>query len=398
MSSYNHTTIGRIESVSTHSDSKSNDDAVPQSPSQSQSVTATISGGPGAQCNTGSVPVQSASASRKRKTQHTLHSFFHQSTSPVKKNGTSNTVLVRDLVNRTSKRHRVDQTSESESASKTLSVRASAPATAAGSQPRRLSMCLTPEQIQRIEANKCAALEKLRQKNQIGFAQLEQLLSEPGWRDTLSNQFRKPYFQSLAKYLATREAQGARIFPPKHLIFRSMELCPWDSVKVVILGQDPYHAPGQAEGLSFSVPKGIAIPSSLRNIYKELGTDLPDFKAPRHGHLTGWARQGVLMLNTALTVEQARPGAHSKQGWQPFTDAAIRALSLRRSNIVFMLWGGHAKGKLSLIRTDKHLVLKCAHPSGLSAHRGFYGCKHFSKTNAYLKQHGMEPINWNDVE
>ncbi len=216
---------------------------------------------------------------------------------------------------------------------------------------------------------------------------------EAGWKAALHEEFDKPYMRQLSEFLRQEKAAGKVVFPPGPLIFNALNSTPLDQVKVVILGQDPYHGPGQAHGLCFSVQPGVPTPPSLQNIYKELKRDL-NIDIPRHGNLQHWAEQGVLLLNTSLTVEQGNAGSHAAKGWQPFTDRIIEVVSERRPHLVFLLWGSHAQGKQKLIDATKHLVLKSAHPSPLSAHRGFNGNGHFSRTNKYLQQQGLEPIDW----
>ena len=215
---------------------------------------------------------------------------------------------------------------------------------------------------------------------------------EASWKAALAEEFEKPYFQALIDFLKKEKAAGKVIFPPGPLIFNAFECTPIDAVKVVILGQDPYHNPGEAMGLSFSVPKGVKVPPSLKNIYQELLTDLQIPKA-EHGDLSNWARQGVFLLNTMLTVEQKQAGSHQKAGWHFFTDAVIQTLSEKREHLVFMLWGNPARKKAELIDGTKHLILEAAHPSPLAG-GAFFNCKHFSKANAYLKEHGIGEINW----
>lgn len=212
------------------------------------------------------------------------------------------------------------------------------------------------------------------------------------WQDFLREEKTKNYFQSLLKFLNER-LQKAVIYPPKADWFKAITLTPYDDVKVVILGQDPYHQPHQAMGLSFSVPVGVKVPPSLRNIYQELHDDI-GFKIPSHGDLSLWAKRGVLLLNTTLTVEDSKPMSHAKSGWEIFTNTIIEALNQKATPVVFMLWGRHAQSKEELIKNPQHLILKAPHPSPLSAHRGFLGCKHFSKANDYLKKHQLEPINY----
>ena len=216
---------------------------------------------------------------------------------------------------------------------------------------------------------------------------------EPSWKALLQDEFKKPYFKQIVDHLKTEREQGKTIYPPGSLIFNAFNQTPFDQVKVVILGQDPYHGAGQAMGLSFSVPRGIMPPPSLVNIFKVLQEDT-GMRTPQHGDLTAWARQGVMLLNASLTVRAADPMSHSKIGWHHFTDAVISKISQQRTHVVFLLWGKFAQEKTKLIDGSKHLVLKAAHPSPLSAHNGFFGCRHFSRTNEYLIKNGMDPINW----
>lgn len=216
---------------------------------------------------------------------------------------------------------------------------------------------------------------------------------EESWKQVLEGEFKQPYFQSLATFLKKEKSSGKKVYPPGSLIFNAFNTTPFNEVKVVILGQDPYHNPGEAMGLSFSVPKDKKIPPSLRNIYKELYEDL-GIPIPRHGDLTKWAEQGVFLLNAMLTVEHRSPRSHQKIGWQDFTDSVIRKLSEEREGLVFMLWGGFAKKKEVLIDDNKHLILKAAHPSPLAG-GAYFGSRHFSQANEYLKKQGKEPIDWN---
>lgn len=216
---------------------------------------------------------------------------------------------------------------------------------------------------------------------------------EPTWKNALRAEFDKPYMQQLGLFLRQEKAAGKVIYPAGSAIFNALNSTPLDQVKVVIIGQDPYHGPGQAHGLCFSVQPGVAIPPSLQNIYKELHRDL-QIPIPSHGCLQAWAEQGVLLLNTSLTVEQGRAGSHANAGWQPFTDKIIEVVSAQRDHLVFLLWGSHAQSKEHFIDPHKHLILKSAHPSPLSAHRGFLGNGHFSRTNAFLQQNGLQPIDW----
>lgn len=216
---------------------------------------------------------------------------------------------------------------------------------------------------------------------------------EPTWKQQLGTEFDKPYFATLAEQVRQAYRMGP-CFPPSRLVFNAFDLCPFNEVKVVIMGQDPYHEPGQAMGLSFSVPEGVAIPPSLQNIFKEIQADLGK-PLPTSGDLTRWASQGVLLLNATLTVQAHVANSHQGLGWSVFTDAAIRALSAHREHLVFMLWGGYARSKRSLIDGQRHLILESVHPSPLSANRGgWFGNHHFSRCNAYLRSHGLTEIDW----
>lgn len=214
------------------------------------------------------------------------------------------------------------------------------------------------------------------------------------WEELLGQEKQQPYFQQMLEFVESERAAGKTIYPLKKDIFNAFRLTKLDKVKVVILGQDPYHGPNQAHGLSFSVLPQIKPPPSLANIYKELAADIPNFIIPVHGYLQSWAEQGVLLLNTVLTVEQAKAHSHAKIGWEQFTDTVIQQLSEHCSGLVFLLWGSHAQKKGEVIDAQKHHVLKAPHPSPLSAYRGFFGCKHFSKTNELLKQQDKSPIQW----
>ena len=215
---------------------------------------------------------------------------------------------------------------------------------------------------------------------------------DSSWQRVLQAEFDKPYFELLTQYVR-QQYQTRRCFPPAGLIFNAFDSCPFDQVRVVIIGQDPYHEPGQAMGLSFSVPEGVPIPPSLMNIYKEINRDLGT-PIPVSGDLRRWAQQGVLLLNATLTVEAHKAGSHQGKGWEELTDAAIMALNERREHLVFMLWGSYAQRKGQYINRRRHLVLEAPHPSPLSAYRGFIGCGHFSAANAYLEQHHQQPIRW----
>lgn len=215
-----------------------------------------------------------------------------------------------------------------------------------------------------------------------------------GWKEALKNEFSKPYFHQIVELLRTEKNSRQEVYPPGSLIFNAFNTTDLQAVKVVIIGQDPYHGPGQAHGLSFSVQKGIKPPPSLINIYKEIETDL-GIRMPRgNGDLSYWANQGVLLLNASLTVRANQPNSHSGIGWQEFTDQVIQVLNYQKSNLVFLLWGNFAKEKGQYIDEKKHLVLKAAHPSPFAADKGFFGCRHFSKTNEYLTKNGKEPIDW----
>ncbi|MAD45751.1 MAG: uracil-DNA glycosylase [Oceanospirillaceae bacterium] len=215
----------------------------------------------------------------------------------------------------------------------------------------------------------------------------------PSWQAVLGAEFDKPYMHNLREFLKQEKAAGKVIFPPGAQIFNAFNHTPFDQVRVVIIGQDPYHGPGQAHGLSFSVQPGVKVPPSLVNIFKEIEADL-GIRMSGSGDLTPWADQGVLLLNATLTVEQANAGSHQKKGWEEFTDAAIKALNEQRSGLVFVLWGSYAQKKGSVIDPQRHLVLKSPHPSPLSAHRGFFGNRQFSSINQYLINQGQAPVNW----
>jgi uracil-DNA glycosylase len=215
----------------------------------------------------------------------------------------------------------------------------------------------------------------------------------PSWKSRLATEFAAPAMQALREFLVAAKADGRRIYPPGSLIFSALDHTPFDAVKVVILGQDPYHGPGQAHGLSFSVPPGVPPPPSLLNIFAEIERDL-GFPRPRHGCLHYWADQGVLLLNAVLTVEAGQAGSHQGKGWEAFTDAIVDKLNREREHLVFLLWGSYAQAKGRLIDAHRHKVLKAPHPSPLSAHRGFIGCGHFSAANRYIEAHGGTPIDW----
>lgn len=215
---------------------------------------------------------------------------------------------------------------------------------------------------------------------------------EPSWKEALKSEFTSPYFKELSENVREAYLRDA-VYPPPKLVFHAFELCPFDTVRVVILGQDPYHGKGQAHGLCFSVPNDVSAPPSLQNIYKEIKDDLGK-DIPASGNLERWAEQGVLLLNATLTVLRGQAGSHQGLGWEQFTDAVIQKISDEKEHVVFLLWGRYAQEKGKNIDETKHLVLKAAHPSPFSANNGFFGCKHFSQTNEYLKERGLEPIDW----
>ncbi|KAL6192344.1 hypothetical protein ACLB2K_033435 [Fragaria x ananassa] len=261
---------------------------------------------------------------------------------------------------------------------------------------------LTAEQKSRMEFQKLLAGAKRNRAtcsrrlsdSKAKGVKLEELLVEDTWLTALPSELKKPYAVNLSKFVESEISGGAvPIYPPSHLIFDALNSTPFDRVKAVILGQDPYHGPGQAMGLSFSVPQGVKVPSSLVNIFKELNKDV-GCSIPSHGNLEKWAVQGVLLLNAVLTVRDHQANSHAKKGWEQFTDAVIGTISKKKEGVVFLLWGNSAQQKSSLVDVSKHHILKAAHPSGLSAHRGFFGCRHFSRTNQLLKEMGIPPIDW----
>ena len=214
------------------------------------------------------------------------------------------------------------------------------------------------------------------------------------WKEAIGEEKQKPYFQHILQQVQQAKAAGKMVYPPQSEIFSAFSLTEFEAVKVVILGQDPYHGPNQAHGLAFSVKPPVAPPPSLVNIYKELAQDIPNFQIPHHGYLVDWAKQGVLLLNTVLTVEQGQAHSHANFGWETFTDKVIEQLNLHRENLVFLLWGSHAQKKGQFIDQNRHCVLRAPHPSPLSAHRGFFGCHHFSQVNHYLESKELSPIQW----
>lgn len=217
------------------------------------------------------------------------------------------------------------------------------------------------------------------------------------WHDVLADEKEKPYFKETLQAVAQQRAAGVTVYPPQKDVFNAFKLTELGDIKVVILGQDPYHGPNQAHGLAFSVLPGVAIPPSLLNMYKELEQDIDGFQRPQHGFLESWATQGVMLLNTVLTVEAGKAHSHARLGWETFTDRVIDAINTHREGVVFLLWGSHAQKKGSIIDAQRHHVLKAPHPSPLSAHRGFLGCRHFSQTNALLSKAGETPIDWTPV-
>ena len=223
--------------------------------------------------------------------------------------------------------------------------------------------------------------------------QQREIKLESSWKQRLQDEFDLPYMADLRQYLLDRKRNGAVIYPPGKLIFNALDSTPFGQVKIVIFGQDPYHGPGQAHGLCFSVPEGVAVPPSLLNIYKEIESDLGRPR-PASGNLQSWADQGILLLNAVLTVERGHASAHQGKGWEKFTDRVVAELNAGRENLVFLLWGSYAMKKGAIIDRDRHLVLTAPHPSPLSAHRGFFGCRHFSTANAWLESHGMNPVRW----
>ncbi|XP_064613865.1 uracil-DNA glycosylase-like [Liolophura sinensis] len=264
--------------------------------------------------------------------------------------------------------------------------------------PKRKSTGNTPESPKKIRFSEDSKFQKpTKDKPKSGAAErdlhLSDLIHEPSWNEALNEELQAPYFKELEKKLAADYEAGKKIFPPQKLIFNAFNTTPLDKVKVVILGQDPYHDDEQAHGLSFSVPRGVRVPPSLKNIYKELATDVPGFKDPSHGCLLEWAERGVMLLNATLTVEAHQPNSHAKYGWQKFTDKVIKVISDSCDGVVFILWGGFAQKKDKLINGNKHTIIKAAHPSPLSVTK-FLGCKCFSKANAELAKRGKSPVDW----
>ncbi|KAI8380226.1 uracil-DNA glycosylase-like protein [Blakeslea trispora] len=253
------------------------------------------------------------------------------------------------------------------------------------------------DEVEENEQKDPKKLFKNADKETLELLDLEMRTMNYNWLKVLAPELVKPNFLKLKRYLNAELAAKKTIFPPLNQIYSWSNYTPPSKVKVVVLGQDPYHNFNQAHGLSFSVVKGVKVPPSLVNMYKALKNDYPDFEIPKHGYLESWAQQGVLMLNTSLSVEAHKAGSHANQGWEGLTDAVINHLNERKSNIVFMLWGSHAQKKGARINQKKHLVLKSVHPSPLSAHRGFFECGHFKKANEYLESHGRPTIDWNTL-
>jgi len=224
-----------------------------------------------------------------------------------------------------------------------------------------------------------------------------QVKIENSWKQKLKGEFEQEYFKALTSYVKKEYLEG-KVYPAPKNIFRAFDLCPFDTVKVVIIGQDPYHGDGQANGLCFAVGEETSLPPSLQNIFKEIESDLEQSLVHKSGDLSRWAEQGVLLLNATLTVRASAAGSHQGKGWEQFTDAVIKALSEEREHLVFILWGNYAKAKGAHIDRSRHLVLEAAHPSPLSAYNGFFGCRHFSKANEYLAEHGQTPIDWSQVK
>lgn len=222
-------------------------------------------------------------------------------------------------------------------------------------------------------------------------------MPELNWSDVIGAEKQQPYFLDTMAYVAAERAAGKEIYPPEHDVFNAFRYTPFEQVKVVILGQDPYHGPNQAHGLCFSVLPGVPVPPSLVNMYKELAQDIAGFQIPQHGYLKSWADQGVLLLNTVLTVERGQAHSHAKLGWETFTDRVIAAVNEHRQGVIFLLWGAHAQKKGRIIDRQRHHVLTAPHPSPLSAHRGFLGCRHFSQTNQLLAQQNLPAIDWQPV-
>ncbi|KAE8773536.1 uracil-DNA glycosylase [Hordeum vulgare] len=278
-------------------------------------------------------------------------------------------------------------------------LRSGAAATATSLPPSSDHSPLSPEQRRRADTNLALArarrnLRLAESKAAGGAAKLEELLVEDTWLEALSGELRKPYALDLCRFVAHERLHAkVPVYPPPHLVFHALHTIPFHDVKAVIIGQDPYHGPGQAMGLSFSVPEGIKIPSSLQNIFKELHKDV-GCTIPSHGNLERWAVQVKLFDKTLDLLKEHQANSHAKKGWEQFTDAVIKTISQKKSGLVFILWGNSAQAKIRLIDETKHHILKSAHPSGLSANRGFFGCRHFSQTNEILERLGLSTIDW----
>lgn len=254
---------------------------------------------------------------------------------------------------------------------------------------------LSPEQKKRMSTNKTLALIKVKSR-QLPFALHENI--GPSWFNALKDEFDKPYFQKLNNFLETERKSSVKIFPPHDQVWSWTHHFPIEETKVVILGQDPYHGPGQAHGLCFSVQRPVKPPPSLLNMYKELSNDVKGFQKPDHGCLIGWSKQGVLLLNACLTVRQAQANSHKDKGWETLTNAVVKAVNENCSGVIFLLWGAYAQKKADMLNKSKHHLLKTVHPSPLSAHRGFLGSGHFSKCNEILTKQGKSPIDWSDID
>ena len=250
-----------------------------------------------------------------------------------------------------------------------------------------------PEQLRKMEENRQAALEK---QKALFAERMKDFLTEESWKREMSSFFDSESWKRLSMFVASQVKGGKEVYPPTSLLFNALNLCPLDKVKVVILGQDPYIFKGQACGMSFSVPQGVTPPPSLKNIFQELKSNFDDFPLPKHGDLTCWAQQGVLLLNACLTVEREKSNSHQNKGWEEFTDKIIEKVCEKDSKVVFLLWGSFAQKK-SVIIKERHVVLTASHPSPKSADKGFFGCGHFKKTNEILQENGQEPINWQVV-
>ncbi|XP_030075104.1 uracil-DNA glycosylase [Microcaecilia unicolor] len=310
--------------------------------------------------------------------QKTIHSFFN----PVSKKKRTLSETWEDTASQTAAAAETTPSKKIRPADKDGKDAAAAP-------PQVGSPPLSPEQLQRVQRNKEAALQRLAARSAPpGFGD--------SWKQELSLEFVKPYFRKLMAFVAEERKRGT-VYPPPHQVFTWTQMCAIRDVKVVILGQDPYHGPNQAHGLCFSVQRPVPPPPSLENMYKELATDIEGFTHPGHGDLSGWAEQGVLLLNAVLTVRAHNANSHKDRGWEEFTDAVVSWLNKNLDGLVFMLWGAYAQRKGCSIDQKRHHVLQAVHPSPLSVHKGFFGCRHFSKTNELLKESGKKPIDWTSL-